>query len=361
MSFQKVKQSCDISDIRLTTGQSNLDYILGGLQVGSILLVEEDKYEKHAEVLSKMFVSAGVQHQNPIFYATLEKNINKSKLLLPAPGIDWSKDDNDQNGSSDMRIAWRYNALPQFDSSIEPSKSMTSPNFDLSRTLEPEIIEKHEIHFWTGNETSLVPSSQIFSNPKFDSLLNFIHAQLKSTRYSRESTSVLNTENFPRIFIQSIGSPLWYSENLESDLIKFFTLLNSFVKNSTAVCLVTIPAHLLETVFFKSTHTIARIYNSCDFVIELKAICSHDEIKSVFKDYTGILNLKKLSAFNSLTHNYIGTYDLAYKLSSKRFNIETLHLPPDIPEGPDADSKSSGVTEMPSMSCNVTKKHLLEF
>lgn len=39
-SFQKAKQNDDLCDVRLSTGQINLDHILGGgLPLGSILLI----------------------------------------------------------------------------------------------------------------------------------------------------------------------------------------------------------------------------------------------------------------------------------------------------------------------------------
>lgn len=274
-------------------------------------------------------------------------------MSLPAPLAEKAKNDI-ESGGNDMRIAWRYNALPQFESSVE-SRNRFISNFDLSHKIKSQDIENHEIYVWNFDECA---KSDI-SNPKLTSLLNSIHQQVKDSQFLQNSSETLTSDNFLRVCIQSIGSPLWYSSNLESDLIRFFAILKALIKSTNTVCLITIPAHLLEK-FFKSTHTMHRIYNSCDFVIELKSICKNDDLKTVFKDYSGILNLKKLSAVNALTINYTGTYDLAYKMSMKKFTIETLHLPPDIPEND--NSQTSSFAEMPSLACaGGSKKHLLEF
>lgn len=278
------------------------------------------------------------------------KNNRLQELTLPAPIADKTLKTDIESVDNDMRIAWRYNSLPQFDSSVE-SKNKYISNFDLSHKIKTQDIENSDIELWNFDENA--------KDSKLDALLKSIHNKVNLSQFPRYINSI-SPEDHLRICIQSIGSPLWYSSNLESELVRFFAILKTLVKSSKTVCVLTLPSHLLEK-FFKSHHTLHRIYNVCDFVIELKSICKNDDLKTIFKEYSGILNLKKLSAVNALSINYTGTYDLGYKMSMKKFTIETLHLPPDIPENDDGKN-ASGLGDVPGMACaGGPKKHLLEF
>lgn len=46
----------------------------GGLPIGSILLIEEDKMVRYSEYLTKFYLSEGCVHNHAIFFANLETN-----------------------------------------------------------------------------------------------------------------------------------------------------------------------------------------------------------------------------------------------------------------------------------------------
>lgn len=84
MSFQKRTRLPEIPGVRqslyngqplTSTGNPSLDSILGGgIQVGTIMLVEEDKYAAYSNVLARYFLAEGVVHKHGICLATLEED-----------------------------------------------------------------------------------------------------------------------------------------------------------------------------------------------------------------------------------------------------------------------------------------------
>ncbi|KAI9576684.1 hypothetical protein GQX74_010666 [Glossina fuscipes] len=54
-----------------------------------------------------------------------------------------------------------------------------------------------------------------------------------------------------RLCISSLALPLWYDDRFQQDLLKFLALLRAIIHNTTTVCLVTIPTHLVAKYIFK--------------------------------------------------------------------------------------------------------------
>lgn len=74
---------------------------------------------------------------------------------------------------------------------------------------------------------------------------------------------------------------------------------------------------------------VSKIRNLVDFSIELEAFAGSDmETNPAFKEYHGLIHLRKITAINTLSAYMPETTDLAFKLRRKKFVIEKLHLPP---------------------------------
>lgn len=75
-----------------------------------------------------------------------------------------------------------------------------------------------------------------------------------------------------------------------------------------------------------------------DFSIELESFAGSDkETNPAFKEYHGLIYIRKLVALNALTAHLPETHDLAFKLRRKRFIIEKLHLPPELQQEADTE------------------------
>lgn len=293
----------------------------GGLPIGSIMLIEEDKHVSYSKVLTKYFLAEGILQEHPIFIANLERDpkLVMKKLPVAITAIESIKSMNDDD---DMRIAWRYNALPKYDS--EQVSSNIGVFYDLSKTVEPEVIEKHDVTYWNDFTPDFIGDG-VFSCSKYQSLLNDLIKKLKNPSFQKsDSTEVC--KNILRISISSIGSPFWFEDGIIGDLLKFLTILKSLVKNTLSVCLLTMPTHLFESL---EENSIPRIRNLVDFSIELNSFAgTPNATNPVFKEYHGLFCIRKLIALNSLSGYCPETHDLAFKLRRKKFVIEMLHLPP---------------------------------
>jgi elongator complex protein 4 len=250
-----------------------------------------------------------------------------------------------------MRIAFRYNDLPKVNS--VQTLSNIGHYFDLTKQIDVSTIENHDISYW-GEENSKCPrKQQLFHNPKYLSLLDTIRAKTKQDCFSLANDG--KEKNILRVCINSLGSPLWYDSNFGEDICKFLVFLKSIVRQSQTVCCITIPAHLLDHLD-GSPGLLQRIRHFVDYSIHLEAFAGSDrETNPYFKEYNGLLNIRKLTALNTFAPFTPETHDLAFKLRRKKFVIEKLHLPPELQE-----SEQRGQDEV-LVNCGSMSKSKLDF
>ena len=109
---------------------------------------------------------------------------------------------------------------------------------------------------------------------------------------------------------------------------------------------------------FQDDRLIERVRNLVDYSVELDSFAGSDkETNPAFKEYHGLIYIRKLTALNALATHTPETFDLAFKLRRKRFVIEKLHLPPELQESEQRDQED----DISPMSCGSAKSHLLEF
>lgn len=105
----------------------------------------------------------------------------------------------------------------------------------------------------------------------------------------------------------------------------------------------TMPLHLINQI---DETLIYRIRRLVDCNINLESFNNIEkQTNVVFKQYHGLLHIKKLQTIAALQSHKPEAFDLAFKLKSHRFVIEKLHLPPELQE-----NESSEI----SMSCSTS-------
>lgn len=112
----------------VSTGVPSLDDILGGgLPVGTVLLVKEDRATTYAQLLLKYFLAQGLaSHHHCALVSKDEDPTEMTRNLMWLASSDADMDDDDTNttgkaasGESDrMKIAWRYSHLKKFETSV---------------------------------------------------------------------------------------------------------------------------------------------------------------------------------------------------------------------------------------------------
>ena len=154
-----------------------------------------------------------------------------------------------------------------------------------------------------------------------------------------------NKEELLRICIGSLGSPVWYSESFRIDVLRFLVQLKSIVRyNENIVCFITTPVHLINLI---DDQLIFKMRRLVDCNVNLESFDNIDKkTNEVFKQYHGLLHVKKLSTITAHQSHKPESFDLAFKLKSHKFVIEKLHLPPELGDGESSNA--------PTMSCAST-------
>ncbi|KAJ8299564.1 hypothetical protein KUTeg_023624 [Tegillarca granosa] len=300
------KPSLYNNQLLISTGIPSLDNVVGGgVAAGTIFMIEEDTYGNYSRML-------------------LNSVDNDPKVLLkevPAPVLDdpGITTEIGQSGDDDkMKIAWRYQHLPRFQSN--PSNVKFGHYYDLTKVIDPELIEKSDC-------TTVM-------NPKYSKLLQLIKDKIDNGGFGTDKPQ--DKRNILRIAIHSLGSPLWgenggYTSNhdeFDYSLPRFLLTLKSILRSAFAVCMITLPKHLFQNIAY-----IKRIEKLCDTVVELESFAGSDrETNPIFKEYHGLFHIVQLPCLNSLHCHMPDTLDLAFKLRRKKFTIEQLHLPPELSE-----------------------------
>lgn len=108
-------------------------------------------------------------------------------------------------------------------------------------------------------------------------------------------------------------------------------------------------ANFVYIAFTQDSTLVHRIRNLVDYSVELESFAGSDrETNPIFKEYHGLLYIRRLNALNTLASSSPETHDLAFKLRRKQFVIEKLHLPPEL-QDPADEAKAQEI--VPTMSC----------
>lgn len=254
----------------------------------------------YSKVLAKYFLAEGVVSNQSLFFGSLDDEPADLLKKLPKPVEEDSTSSEPSN--HDMRIAWRYNDLPQVNS--EQVGQKIGHHFNILEQMSEEDLKGADISTW--------------SKGSFSQLVETLAKKAKS----------VNEDSILRICLTSLGSPLWYSESFSKDILRFLTTFKAILRTYNTIGFMTIPMNLLEKY---DEQLVPRIRNMADYSIQLDSFSGTDrETIPAFKEYNGILNIRKLSALNTLAAFNPETTDLAFKLRRKKFVIEKFHLPPGL-------------------------------
>uniref|UniRef100_A0A3P9K7F5 Elongator complex protein 4 n=2 Tax=Oryzias TaxID=8089 RepID=A0A3P9K7F5_ORYLA len=355
-SFQKKSRSKSLSipgtrpsvqngQLLVSSGVTSLDYLLGGgLAVGTVLLIEEDRYDSFSRMIFKYFLAEGVVCRHELFVAAAQDDPDDILQELPAPILDDvaihrpgeqpRMSCEPQDTLDAMKIAWRYQNLPKVQSALA-SSSRFGHYYDVSKTMEPEIRQAAKWHRFYHPEHP--PLSSGTHSPKLESY----SALLKSLRdvIQREGFDLTaplpKSRNILRVGLHSLGSALWGDDLCCHDnpknvhaLTSFLYGLRALLRTSLSVAVVTVPSHLIQ-----DRALMGSITRLCDNAIALESFKgSERETNPLYKDYHGLLHVRQVPRLNCLASHLPDHKDLAFKLKRKQFTIERLHLPPDLSE-----------------------------
>ncbi|XP_044871975.1 elongator complex protein 4 isoform X5 [Mauremys mutica] len=320
----------------LSSGLPSLDCVLGGgLAVGTLLLIEEDKYGIYSNLLFKYFLAEGIVCGHNLFVASAKEDPADILKELPAPLFDdvhkKQVDEKEtaikskQESQESMKIAWRYQNLPRIE--VSPAASARFGHYyDGSKTVSPELLQSTKWHrFFLPEEKSLHPEIKTCNmtcgyTRLLQSIQRIIYQEGFDGSYPQKKQ-----KNILRIGIQSLGSVLWGDDICCADnpediysLTKFLYVLRGLLRMSLSACIITVPAHLIQ-----NKAIMERVTNLSDTVVGLESfIGSERETNPLYKDYQGLIHVHQIPRLNSLICDVSGTKDLAFRLKRKLFTIE---------------------------------------
>ncbi|XP_016989282.1 putative elongator complex protein 4 [Drosophila rhopaloa] len=380
-----------------SSGNPYLDVVIGGgLPMGSICLIEEDRFMTHAKVLAKYFLAEGVLSKQEIFLGSLDDLPAEMLRCLPKPLTELETEVEQQEeqqaqgaGGTEngLRIAWRYNDLPLVNS--EHATAKIGHHFNLMEQMDSMMLYYANTTMWDDNykgilelfKSSSPTPSTLEQQPVEDAppIPGEENTPLEKTQPQEENSANNNNNNNSSSVTSSTKTGSQESQSQVFHNARYGNLLNdiqhllrdeSFVagtkKNLCRVCLTSLGSPLwydehfgedlikFLTLLMASVrncnsvclitmpmHLIAKydaslvpkIRQLVDYAIELESFAgSERETHPAFKEYSGLLHLHKMSALNTLAVHMPDTTDLAFKLRRKKFVIEKFHLPPELQE-----------------------------
>ncbi|XP_004446935.1 elongator complex protein 4 [Dasypus novemcinctus] len=352
VSIAGTRPSMRNGQLLVSTGLPALDQLLGGgLAVGTVLLIEEDKYNIYSPLLFKYFLAEGIISGHTLLVASAKEDPADILQELPAPLLDenckkefYEDIYNHKTSESNikMKIAWRYQLLPKMEAG-PISSSRFGHYYDLSKRLPQELIEASKYHrFFLPKKISTSLKGEPCSlTHGYKKLLHFIQNIIYEDGFDG-SNPQKKQKNILRIGIQNLGSPLWGDDicctekcDNSHDLTKFLYILRGLLRTSLSVCIITMPSHLIQ-----NKAIIARVTNLSDVIVGLESfIGSERETNPLYKDYHGLIHIRQIPRLHNLICDASDVKDLAFKLKRKLFTIERLHLPPDLSDTVSRSSK----------------------
>ncbi|XP_028812617.1 elongator complex protein 4 [Denticeps clupeoides] len=342
VSIPGTRPSVQNGQLLVSTGVTSLDYVIGGgLAVGTLLLIEEDRYDSYSRMLLKYFLAEGVVCGHELFVASAWDHPDEILQELPAPILDdvasvTSMEDQAQSCDPDnpesMKIAWRYQNLPKVQTALA-SSARFGHYYDVSKTMDADILQRSKIHmFFLPEEAHSETGALSPMTEAYASLLKSIHGVIHKEGFDG-ATPQSKVRNIMRLGLHSLGSTLWGDDLCCREkpthghaLTTFLYALRGLLRSSLTVAMVTIPSHLIQ-----NRAVMGRITRLSDTAIALESFRGSDrETNPLYKDYHGLLHVRQVPHLNCLVCEVPDSKDLAFKLKRKQFTIERLHLPPDL-------------------------------
>ncbi|KAJ2016703.1 Elongator subunit elp4 [Coemansia sp. S680] len=366
------------AQLLVSTGVPALDDVLGGgLPVGGVLLIEQDRQTGYSNTLLSYFASQAIAAGHKLCIVNADRDVNLASQLPGWAGVSRSTTEpgtgtgavaeTEQCDTGDkMQIAWRYQNLPRVDGRdadaqgrSEPSAGSSSATtttdtpycekFDLSMRIPQEVIDQARVEIVDSDAISRAMASMESSNgDMYKCVLDKISALINDGFSSLKPLPPNPERNILRIELRSLGSGFWRGSDPNA-ILMFLHGLRGLLRYSYAACVISFPAYLYEEAGVRLP-IVRRIEHLCDAVIELESFEGSNATPSSIvarqikgeaavasQEYHGFLHIHKLPRLNSLTasmgrlsllHTGGGSANnLAFRLRRKKFSIETYHLP----------------------------------
>ncbi|PRP88791.1 hypothetical protein PROFUN_00259 [Planoprotostelium fungivorum] len=303
----------------------------GGLSVGTITIVEEDRNSSYYLALLKYFIAEGlaVDHEG-LVYTSQRQFVSRLPKNLTAEYEKEKEEEEKRKAGGEINktetpsltIAWQYEKYLNKDAGVVAHKSGSLKgasvksfchSFDLGKSMRDEYM--------SSKKMKTVDPCELSREDVYQSLLDSISSIIEK-EYSTDG-KVMKQPNILRIGIHSLCCPSYGPIN-ERSLLLFLHRLKGLLRHSLAVCMITLPSHIIGPHLTKSVH----LYS--DTLLSVSSFESAvGQVSSAFDEYDGQLVIKKLLRINSLVAHTPETLHYVFKMKRRKLLIEILTLGPE--------------------------------
>ncbi|CAA7266618.1 unnamed protein product [Cyclocybe aegerita] len=317
-----------------STGISSLDDILGGgLPLScSLVFAAPDIHSSYGDLVQKYFFAQGLANGHRICLVGKDpegfvKDVMwypKSHSATPSAGDseDEEKDEEKGDESQKVKIAWRYENMKQFKTTVGNSSSEAESycqTFELASRVPEDVINKarkaDRLRFVDVGLDALSPSAVLS----------------EITRYMESDSSAP-----VRICITSLGSPVW-GDLTSQNIVYFLHSLRATLRKHPHACASTSLAPEVSAASWGGAGWIDKVGWVSDGALTLSAFTANPALSSMFPAQHGLLQIHTLPSPHTLSApsdrlstlrglSSSGENNLAFKCTRKRLIFETLHL-----------------------------------
>ncbi|KAH9386474.1 elongator complex protein 4 [Nematocida major] len=239
------KRYIDQERDRRSTGIEELDVLLGGgIRNGEILLLVQQESVRYHIGLHRVFLAQGLEENERVVHSSLDNPV------VSVPGLQQAQETGP--ATSQEKIAWRYTAMSRTANTarIQGSAANTARRFNLRA-----------------------------QHPKQESVAYVKEASLSAMLAGIKAALGKNT----RVSLSSLFSPIWGASSQEAN--DFLFGLRAAIRQSGAVCMVSVPVYLLDSFNYGYFDSVVRL--EANTVKELKydgfIQCVKTEVNDVHK------------------------------------------------------------------------------
>ncbi|KAJ7102205.1 PAXNEB-domain-containing protein [Mycena belliarum] len=329
-----------------STGVPSLDDILGGgIPLScSLVVIAPDLHSQYAELVQKYFVAQGLVSRQRVCVVGTALWVRECMWLAAGAS------DADEPIPSDekIKIAWRYEQMKQFQTTVASSSSAAEDacrTFDLTTRIPSEIVADA----LTSGQLSFVDVESTPGRPTTVCVLERLSELL-----ARGDTPL-------RICVPSLGSPDWGDLAIQ-DILRFLHGLRALLQRHSYAC---VSSSLAPARSADSAGWYQKLGWVSDAAITMAAFTANPALASAFPAHHGLVQIHTLPAPQSLVPASDrfstlrgavaggGENNLGFKCTRKRLVFETLHLDIDGGVGERRTSAPAAVLSRASMGALV--------
>ncbi|KZT05926.1 PAXNEB-domain-containing protein [Laetiporus sulphureus 93-53] len=327
------------STIITSTGIPSLDDILGGgLPLScSQLVLAPDPHSAYGELVQKYFIAQGLATSHRICIVDDDARDFLSECVWipgqathsPSHAADDEEDEKAGEDDAKIKIAWRYEQMKQFQTTVSDSNQSTEDycrTFDLTCRIPDTVLQSSV----ASGQVILVPVSAEAEDQPSVRILDAVEQILVDHAKSSESPAPI------RICIPSLGSWQW-GDISPRDISYFLYSLRSILRRHPFACAsVSLPPPLC-TETWGGAGWVQKLGWLTDASITLAAFTASPSLTAMFSAHHGFVHIHSLPAPHTLVPpsdrfstlrglSSSGENNLAFKCMRKRLIFETLHL-----------------------------------